>query len=117
MVRSLILCLLALVPGAARAADSEPPLLLRSPSVSRTQIVFSFAGDLWIVPREGGLATRLTSGTGRETAPLFSPDGTQVAFTGEYDGNTDVFSIPVAGGSPKRLTHHPASDTARGFRR
>src|SRR5262249_53952205 len=62
-------------------------LLLRFPTVSRTQIVFNYGGDLWIVGREGGDARRLTSGTGVETFPHFSPDGTQVAFTGEYDGN------------------------------
>lgn len=75
-------------------------LLLRSPALSRTQIVFSYAGDLWSVPRQGGEAKRLTAGPGVETDPVFSPDGAWIAFTGEYDGNVDVFVMPAAGSEP-----------------
>ncbi len=89
--------------------------LLRNPTLSKTQIVFGYAGDLWIVPRAGGEATRLTTGVGVETGPLFSPDGTQVAFTGEYDGNVDVYVVPVTGGVPKRLTYHPDLDRLAGW--
>src|SRR5678815_604335 len=96
-------------------AQSERPLLLRHPTVSQTQIVFSFAGDLWIVARDGGDARRLTSGIGAETDPFFSPDGTQIAFSGEYDGNQDVYVVPAAGGVPKRLTYHPGADTVSGW--
>jgi tricorn protease len=96
-------------------AQGERPLLLRNPTVSRTQIVFSFAGDLWIVSRGGGDARRLTSGIGKETDPFFSPDGAQVAFSGEYDGNQDVYVVPASGGVPKRLTYHPAADTVTGW--
>ena len=56
---------------------------------------------------KGGEASRLTTGVGAERSPLFSPDGTTVAFTGEYDGNVDVYIVPAAGGVPKRLTYHP----------
>src|SRR5207248_8715524 len=80
-----------------------------------TQIVFSYAGDLWSVGREGGDAKRLTSSPGTETDPVFSPDGSQIAFTGEYDGNTDDYVMPAAGGSPKRLTYHPGADVAVGW--
>jgi len=104
----LSLCLAA----AAMTADSSSHLLLQQPALSRTQVVFVFAGDLWSVPREGGTATRLTSGVGIESHPVFSPDGTQIAFTGEYDGNIDVFVMPAAGGVPQRLTWHPAPDSA-----
>jgi tricorn protease len=97
---------------AAAAFGQAPHLLLRSPALSRTQIVFSYAGDLWSVPREGGEARRLTTGVGAETGPIFSPDGSMVAFTGEYDGNTDVYVIPAAGGMPRRLTWHPDADYA-----
>jgi tricorn protease len=93
----------------------DKPLLLRHPTISRTQIVFAFANDLWSVSREGGDARRLTAGVGVETDPIFSPDGSQIAFTGEYDGNTDVFVIPAAGGTPRRLTFHPAADRAIGW--
>ncbi|MEK7829467.1 MAG: protease, partial [Acidobacteriota bacterium] len=90
----------------------ESPLLLQRPSLSKTQIAFNFAGDLWIVAREGGEAKQLTTGVGIETAPIFSPDGATIAFTGQYDGNTDVFTLPVSGGVPKRLTWHPGADIA-----
>lgn len=100
----------------ARAADSPPPpLLLRTPTVSRTHVVFSFAGDLWSVERAGGEARRLTSGQGRATDPSFSPDGALVAFTGEYDGNPDVYVVPATGGVPQRLTWHPADDRVAGW--
>jgi tricorn protease len=95
-------------------AETGKPVLLRNPSVSRTQIVFSFAGNLWISSREGGDARRLTTG-GHERNPVFSPDGTLVAFTGEYDGNPDVYVVPAAGGMPRRLTYHPAADAVVGW--
>jgi tricorn protease len=108
-----VAALLFLGAGGAIAADA--PLLLQKPTLSRTSIVFSFAGDLWTVGREGGEARRLTSGTGRETDPYFSPDGSMVAFTGEYDGNVDVYVVPAAGGIPRRLTWHPGADEVAGF--
>lgn len=96
-------------------ATAEEPLLLQHPTLNKTHIVFVYAGDLWSVPREGGDAIRLTSGPGNKTDPAFSPDGTSIAFTGEYDGNVDVFVIPAAGGVPKRLTWHPAPDRVMGW--
>ena len=100
------------VAGSLFAAD---PTLFRNPTVNQTDIVFSYAGDLWTVRRGGGPAQRLTSGTGTESNPLFSPDGKIIAFTGEYDGNVDVFTIPASGGVPKRLTWHPGPDSAVGW--
>src|SRR5438552_1643612 len=97
------------------AAQDNSLLLLQKPALSRTQIIFVYAGDLWSVPREGGDAKRLTTGAGVETDPMFSPDGTQIAFTGEYDGNVDVFVMPAAGGVPKRLTYHPGYERAVGW--
>jgi len=91
--------------------------LLRKPTVSKTQIAFSYGGDLWIVDRNGGEARRLTSDVGIEIDPVFSPDGTMIAFTGEYDGNEDVYVIPAAGGIPKRLTSHPGADQVVGWTR
>ena len=96
---------------------SDAPALLRKPSVSKTQIAFSYGGDLWIVNRNGGEARRLTSDIGIETSPYFSPDGSLIAFTGEYDGNEDVYVIPASGGIPKRLTSHPGRDQAVGWTR
>jgi len=97
------------------AAQNHKRLLLRNPAVSDSQIVFEYADDLWIVSREGGEARRLTSAIGRESNPHFSPDGSQVAFSGEYDGNVDVYVVAAAGGVPRRLTYHPAPDVPVGW--
>jgi tricorn protease len=102
-------------PLSAQAANSHA--LLRKPTISKTQIAFSYGGDLWVVDRNGGEARRLTSDVGIEIDPVFSPDGTMIAFTGEYDGNEDVYVIPTAGGIPKRLTSHPGADQVRGWTR
>ncbi len=96
-------------------ADPDEYTLLQRPTLSSTHIVFVFAGDLWSVPRAGGEAKRLTSSPGVESNPCFSPDGSQLAFTGEYDGNVDVFIVPAGGGVPRRLTWHPASDIVLGW--
>ncbi len=97
------------------AAFPQSRTLFRTPAVNRTHIVFAYADDLWMVPRAGGEAIRLTSGLGTESGPIFSPDGTQVAFTAAYDGNTDVYVVPAKGGVPQRLTYHPAPDQAQGW--
>ncbi|MFQ3639590.1 MAG: PDZ domain-containing protein [Chloracidobacterium sp.] len=97
------------------AQDGTRPLLARTPTASRTHIVFSFAGDLWRAPRAGGEAVQLTNHPGIEAEPLFSPDGSLIAFTGQYDGNTDVYVVPVTGGIPQRLTYHPDPDRAVGW--
>ncbi len=96
-------------------AQSEKPMLFRQPTMNSSHIVFSFGGDLWKVPRSGGSAVRLTSGTGTETGPQFSPDGNWIAFTGQYDGNTDVFVMSANGGVPRRITYHPNSDGVIGW--
>jgi tricorn protease len=101
-------------PIALSSAEQHELFLFRDPSLSRTQIAFSYAGNIWVVSREGGEAQRLTSG-GHEGGAHFSPDGTQIAFTGQYDGNVDVYVVPVTGGVPKRLTWHPAADVAIGW--
>jgi tricorn protease len=107
---SFALLIVLLLP--ARAAG---PLLLQKPTLSTSHIAFSYAGDLWLVPREGGLARLLTSGSGTKTGPVFSPDGSMIAFTGDYDGNVDVYVMPAQGGVPRRLTYHPAVDEVVGW--
>lgn len=96
--------------AAAESADSAETLLLQQPSVSREHVVFVYARDLWVVARQGGVARRLTSDEGTESSPRISPDGRFVAFTGQYEGNSDVYAIPIDGGSPRRLTWHPGAD-------
>ncbi|HMC30882.1 MAG TPA: PDZ domain-containing protein [Candidatus Angelobacter sp.] len=88
---------------------------MQKPTLSKTHIAFSYAGDLWLAPREGGEARLLTSGPGTKSDPVFSPDGTMIAFTGDYDGNVDVYVMPSGGGIPRRLTHHPAIDEVVGW--
>jgi tricorn protease len=104
--------LLAFV-GLAGAAE-EPPLLVHAPTLSKTEIVFVYGGYLWSVPRAGGEARQLTTG-GHEASPILSPDGEWIAFSGQYDGNVDVFVMPAEGGEPRRLTWHPGPDIATGW--
>ena len=96
------------------AADG--PLLLQQPTVSQAQIGFVYADDIWVADRAGGTARRLTTDEGLESSPHFSPDGNWIAFTGNYDGNTDVFLISAQGGVPTRLTYHPGADSVRGWK-
>jgi len=96
------------------AADSAP-LLLQSPTLSKTQVAFAFGGDIWIVNRSGGDAQRLVTGNGTLSRPIFSPDGTEIAYTGNYDGNDDVYVVTATGGEPHRITYHPAADVAVGW--
>jgi len=84
--------------------------LFQYPDVSSTHIAFSYAGDIWVVPKSGGTAVKLSSPAGEEIFPKFSPDGSQIAFSGNYDGNMDIYVIPSTGGLPVRLTYHGMSD-------
>ncbi|MHC5023188.1 MAG: S41 family peptidase [Planctomycetota bacterium] len=92
-------------------ADVEPHAgMLRYPDVSESHIVFAYGNDLWVVSREGGVATPLASPPGAETFPRFSADGESIAFVGNYEGNRDIYVIPATGGIAERLTHHPSSE-------
>ena len=84
--------------------------MFQYPDVSKSQIVFTYGGDVWIASKTGGTAYKLTSAKGIETFARFSPDGSQIAFTGNYDGNQDVYVMPSMGGLPKRITYHGMSD-------
>ncbi|HQT94339.1 MAG TPA: PDZ domain-containing protein [Thermoanaerobaculaceae bacterium] len=109
----VLAAMLPAVLGLGIAAAATPmPLLLQSPSVSKTQIAFAYGGEIWTVARDGGEARRLVAGSGRLAGPIFSPDGGMIAYTGEYDGNVDVYVVPAAGGEPRRLTYHPGADVA-----
>src|SRR5581483_6015148 len=102
MRRILLAIVCGLSATSAGRAESDKPLLLQHPTLNKSHVAFSYAGDLWIVGREGGEARRLTSGVGLEYCPLFSPDGAQIAFCGQYDGNTDVYVMSASGGEPRR---------------
>lgn len=111
---ALLICLLPVCMTSA-AASSDPRLLLRFPTLSRTQIAFNYGGDLWVVGRDGGEARRITASMGSQTMPYFSPDGEWIAFSGDYDGNRDVYLVSAAGSVPRRVTWHPSPDTVRGW--
>ena len=84
--------------------------LFRYPDVSSSHITFVYGGDIWLAPKSGGTAVRLTSSSGEEAFPRFSPDGKTIAFTATYRGNADIYTMPVAGGVPERLTWHAMPD-------
>jgi tricorn protease len=106
---------LFLIFAYASTLSAQGTRLLRQPTISEKHIVFVYADDLWIVDREGGDARRLTSHEGTESYPHFSPDGKTIAFSAQYDGNTDVYTVSTEGGEPKRLTWHPDADIVQGW--
>jgi tricorn protease len=103
-MKRILLLFMVLTGSIALTRAQEETKLLRFPAISHNRIVFTYAGDLYTVPAAGGVARRLTSHPGYEMYAKFSPDGKTIAFTGQYDGNTEVFTIPAEGGEPKRVT-------------
>lgn len=103
------------IAGLPASAQNQETLLLRTPTLSNTSIAFVYGGDIWVAGKDGRNPRRLTINPAVEQNPIFSPDGKQIAFTGNYDGNTDVYVIPVEGGAPKRVTYHPGGDLVRGW--
>src|SRR5688572_29784122 len=108
-MRRLVTLLLPLMAASSVLAQIDAGLF-RYPDVSATDIVFTYANDLWIIPKSGGSAVKLSSPAGVEIFPKFSPDGKKIAFTGNYDGNGDVYVIPSTGGVPVRVTSHGYQD-------
>src|SRR5690349_14032576 len=110
-IPGLILLLLAILSpsyGAQKARNSNDEQtinarMVRYPDVSATHIAFVYGGDIWLAPKSGGVAQRLSSPRGEEMFPRFSPDGNSIAFSGNYDGNMDVYVMPIAGGLPRRI--------------
>lgn len=107
--------LVAVALGATPLVVHAQTRMLRSPTVSRTQIAFAYANNIWTVDRAGGNARRITSFQGTTENPKFSPDGKLIAFSAQYAGNTDVYVVPAEGGEPKRLTWHPGADVVQGW--
>ncbi len=112
---TLALCAVIAVSLPAAAQTPSPTRMLADPAISGSHIAFVYDRDLWIAERDGANPRRLTSHPGRERSPRFSPNGQWLAFTGEYDGNSDVFVVSVAGGAPRRMTWHPAPDLVQGW--
>ena len=117
-IHTLVLVALALVlqSGAkGQGANINDTRLLAQPAISKTHIAFIYTGDLWVSDLDGKNVRRLTADEGLEASPAFSPDGSLIAFTAQYDGNLDVYVVPVSGGVPTRLTWHPGPDIVQGF--
>ena len=114
----LVLFAALTLPFAARA-DSGPDIhdtrMLSEPAVSANKIAFIYAGDLWTSDLDGSNLRRLTADVGPESSPAFSPDGKWIAFSAQYEGNTDVYVVSSEGGVPRRLTWHPGADVVQGF--
>jgi tricorn protease len=111
----LFLAALAAASVATVTSADVAARMLRYPAVSATQIAFVYAGDIWLVPKQGGEAQRLSTPPGEESFPRFSPDGSLIGYSANYDGNTDIYVVPSAGGLPRRLTHDPAPDRMLGW--
>jgi tricorn protease len=108
---------LALAPAVrtANAPDVTDTKMLAQPAVSASHVAFIYAADLWVADLDGRSVRRITGDLGRESNPAFSPDGSLIAFSAQYEGNTDVYVVPAAGGVPRRLTWHPGTDIVQGF--
>ena len=106
-ISALIFALVALGALAQAQVDAR---MMQNPDVSKTHIAFSYGGDLWIVPKEGGTALKLSSPAGQELFAKFSPDGSEIAYNANYNGNTDVYVVPALGGIPRQVTHHGMND-------
>jgi len=110
LIKKNLFALLLIFIVANAAYPQVDARMFRQPDVSATHITFVYAGDIWVAPKEGGFAHRLSSPAGEETFPRFSPDGSKIAFTGNYDGNLDIYAISTLGGNPVRITFHPMTD-------
>src|SRR5476651_420028 len=111
-----LLLVTAAIAMLGQGGDITEPRLMRTPAIYGDTVVFSYAGDLWITKTKGSeLARRLTSHPGLEIRPKISPDGRWVAFTGQYDGSTNIYVISIDGGEPKRLTFDSEPDNCLGW--
>ena len=109
---SLVLSMTTMVLSGIDPTDTR---LMEQPAIGQDHIAFIYANDLWVANLDGSQPRRLTVSEGVESRPHFSPDGKHIAFSAQYDGNMDVFLLPVEGGIPQRLTWHPSADRAAGF--
>ena len=101
--------------ASANGPDINNTRLLSQPAISKENVAFTYAGELWVAGLDGKNVKRLTADDGQQANPAFSPDGSLIAFTAQYEGNPDVYVVPVTGGVPTRLTWHPGPDIVQGF--
>lgn len=104
-MKTRLLLIIALMGFVSTAHGQISAKLMQQMDVSSTQIAFVYAGDIWLAPKDGGMAVQLTSSPGEESWPRFSPDGSRLAFSANYNGSTDVYVMPVTGGLPTRITY------------
>ncbi len=114
-IHRLVALTALVIPTLGRAQVPTPTRLLRQPTLSATQVAFTYGADLWVAERAGGVARRLTSTPAVESDPHFSPDGRTIAFTSNRSGVAQVYTVSTAGGEPQRLTWYPAPSLARGW--
>ena len=106
LTRGIFFCAALLACACLTAQETPEGRLLRFPDIHGGKVVFVYGGDIWLVPATGGAAHRITADAGRELFPKFSPDGKWIAFTGQYDGNFNVYVMPAEGGQPRQLTFY-----------
>ncbi|MBD3178507.1 MAG: peptidase S41, partial [Candidatus Latescibacteria bacterium] len=111
----MVLSMMAVTLSSSPCRSTVQRPLMRFPDIGDGRIAFVYGDDIWTVPEDGGVASRLTINDGAERYPKFSPDGTLIAFTGEYDGNADVYVMNVYGGDIRRVTFHPGQDVVVGW--
>lgn len=109
-MKNKILCLALFLLALPALAQAESTLLLRQPALSADRLAFVYAGDIWVANRDGSDPRRLTADPAEENTPIFSPDGSKIAYRANYEGNSDVYVIPADGGQPRQLTWHPGND-------
>jgi tricorn protease len=114
-IKVVMVAVCFMTAGVLAGAQKGQSHLMRFADVHRDAVVFTYEGDLWRVPSQGGDAVRITNDPGQEQFAKFSPDGTKIAFTANYDGGTDVYVMDARGGVPIRLTYHPAGDYVLGW--
>src|SRR5437588_8265827 len=114
-MRKLVVLCVTVLFGVICMAQGSAPQLLRQPSIGQNLVAFEYGNEIWVGPRAGGDARPITGGPGIKANPFISPDGSMIAYTGNYDSNIDVYVIPASGGEARRLTHHPGVDTVMGW--
>ena len=115
LIATLLCAVAPFAPAMDALVDPLDTKLLTQPAISASHLAFIYAGDLFVADRSGANVRRLTTDDGVESNPVFSPDGKLIAFSASYDGNVDVYTMPVTGGAPTRLTWHPGADSVQSF--